>query len=198
MNYKKTTFPLMLIALVVFAAGCTNLVSVPPPATNPDSPVPPTVLTQSPIPPLTGTPQAYPMIPYPGPTTSSSGSASVGYPPPAGDNTTPTGMLTPMVPDSSGNLTVTLADRGRIVQLQVGQRFLLDLGDTYVWTISIADQNIVSRVPNIMTIQGSQGLFEAHTAGTTTLQASGDPACRQSKPPCAMPSILFEITITVQ
>jgi hypothetical protein len=100
--------------------------------------------------------------------------------------------------DPSGNLTVTLADNGGTVLMQVGQRFLLDLGDTYNWAFSIDDQSIVSRVINILTIRGSQGLFEAHLAGTTVLHATGDPSCRQSTPPCEMPSIAFQVQITVQ
>jgi hypothetical protein len=138
------------------------------------------------------------MIPYTGTSVLSGGQAiSSGFTS-NGDTVTPPANSTPLTPDSSGNLDVTTSDNGRTVLLQVGQRFLLDLGDTYSWNFTINDQTIVSRVPNIMTIRGSQGLFEAHTTGTTTLQATGDPACRQSQPACMMPSVVFSITITVQ
>ncbi len=105
---------------------------------------------------------------------------------------------TPLTLDAAGNLSVTLADNGGSVFMQVGQRFLLDLGETYTWTFSIDDPSILSRVPNILTIQGSQGLFEAYAAGTTRLHAAGDPACRQSTPACEMPSMAYQIQITVQ
>jgi uncharacterized lipoprotein YajG len=34
---------------------------------------------------------------------------------------------------------VTLADNGKTITLQTGQSFLLQLGETDVWTISVAD-----------------------------------------------------------
>ena len=40
--------------------------------------------------------------------------------------------------------------------------------------------------------------YEANKTGSTTLTASGDPVCRQSQPPCALPSRLFQITVEVQ
>lgn len=94
--------------------------------------------------------------------------------------------------------TVTLEDDGGTVRLQAGERFLLKLGEDYDWTVTVADQTIVSRVMNVMVVRGAQGLYEAQKPGTTTLTASGDPVCRQSQPPCAMPSRLFEITVVAK
>jgi hypothetical protein len=82
--------------------------------------------------------------------------------------------------------------------LHAGERFLLKLGEGYNWTVTIADQSIISRVVNITVVRGAQGVYEAHQAGSTTLTATGDPVCRQSKPPCAMPSRLFQINVVVQ
>jgi photosystem II stability/assembly factor-like uncharacterized protein len=93
---------------------------------------------------------------------------------------------------------VTLADDGQTLTLQVGQRFLLNLGSAYDWTVTIEDQSIVSRVVNVLTIRGSQGLYEAHQAGRTTLTAAGDPVCRQATPPCGSPSRLFRIQVIVE
>jgi hypothetical protein len=93
---------------------------------------------------------------------------------------------------------VTLDDNGKTISLQVGQQFLLDLGEEYTWTVTVADPAIVSRVVNVTVIRGAQGLYEAHQAGSTTLTAVGDPVCRQAQPPCAAPSIQFQIDITVQ
>lgn len=107
---------------------------------------------------------------------------------------TPAGPMavTPGVP-----LSVTLADRGRTVNLKVGESFLLNLGEGFTWSPVVADLNIVSRVPNIMVIRGAQGVYKANAPGTTTLNATGDPACRQSKPACMTPSLLFTINLVV-
>jgi hypothetical protein len=101
------------------------------------------------------------------------------------------------VPDQGTN--ITLKDQGQTIQLKVGQRFLLYLGtDTYDWSVDIENQSVVSRVMGVMVIRGAQGLFEARSPGTTTLTATGDPLCRQSQPACAMPSILFHVTLVVE
>jgi hypothetical protein len=94
--------------------------------------------------------------------------------------------------------TVTLADDRSTITMRVGDRFLLDLGLGFDWSITVADPSIVSRVLNIAVPVGAQGVYEAHAAGTTKLSAVGDPPCRQAVPPCAAPSRLFEATIVVQ
>jgi hypothetical protein len=94
---------------------------------------------------------------------------------------------------------VTLEDEGKTISMKVGDRFLLNLGTAiYEWTLSIDDQTVLSRVKNVMTIQGSQGLFEALKVGTTRLQADGDPLCARANPACKMPSRLFTITVLVE
>ncbi|MDD5369538.1 MAG: hypothetical protein PHQ40_10650 [Anaerolineaceae bacterium] len=105
-------------------------------------------------------------------------------------------------PDQStpvgGGLVVTLQDDGATISLHAGQRFLLNLGETYNWSPSIADEAIVSRVVGITVIRGAQGVYEAHMAGKTTLSATGDPLCRSQKPACMLPSIIFRVNIVVQ
>ena len=93
---------------------------------------------------------------------------------------------------------ITLAENGQTVTYQVGQSFLLFLGEDYTWSLSISDQNVISRVKNIATIRGSQGVFDALKAGTSVLSAVGDPTCRDQQPACAQPSINFQVTIVVQ
>jgi hypothetical protein len=97
-----------------------------------------------------------------------------------------------------GELAVTLTDDGSTVALEPGQRFLLDLGEGYDWAVTVADQAVLSRVVNVLTIRGSQGLYEAHQVGKTLLTAAGEPVCRQAQPPCAIPSRLFRLTVVVQ
>jgi hypothetical protein len=93
--------------------------------------------------------------------------------------------------------TVTLDDNGGTIRLRPGQRFLLMLGEGYNWTVTVADPNIASRVIGVLVVRGAQGLYEAHTAGETALNATGDPVCRSARPPCAMPTRLFGVTIAV-
>jgi hypothetical protein len=96
------------------------------------------------------------------------------------------------------DLVVGLQDNGKTIHIGVGQRFLLDLGDQYNWQVNVADQSVVSRVVNITVIRGAQGVYEAHKVGQTTLEATGDPACRSAQPPCMIPSIMFQVTVVVQ
>jgi hypothetical protein len=97
-----------------------------------------------------------------------------------------------------GSRSVTLDDDDKTITMRVGERFLLNLGEGFDWQVLPDDPSILSRVVNVLTIRGSQGLYEAHKAGRTDLKATGDPTCRQSQPPCAAPSRLFHITIVVQ
>ncbi len=99
---------------------------------------------------------------------------------------------------SSQARSVTLADNNQTIQLHTGERFLLDLGTGYDWTVNVANPSIVSRVVNVLVIQGAQGIYEAKQPGTTTLTATGDPPCRKATPPCALPSRIFQIHIVVQ
>ena len=99
--------------------------------------------------------------------------------------------------DQTSNQIVTLAQNNQEISLKKGERFLLKLGNNYNWNIDITDQTIVSRVINIMVINGAQGIYEAHNTGTVTLTAQGNPFCLSSIPRCAMPSILFRVNIIV-
>ncbi len=94
---------------------------------------------------------------------------------------------------------ITLADNNKTFIMHPGDRVLLNLGmAVYDWTVAIDDQSILSRVVNVAVIQGAQGLYEAHKPGQAILSAAGDPLCRQKKPACMMPSILYKVTILVQ
>ena len=99
--------------------------------------------------------------------------------------------------DQTSNQIVTLEQNNQEIYLKKGETFLLKLGNNYSWNIDINNQTIVSRVINIMVINGAQGIYEAHNTGTATLTAQGDPFCLSSIPRCAMPSILFRVNITV-
>lgn len=110
----------------------------------------------------------------------------------------PTATATATQGSAPAGPSVTLADDRSTVTLTVGERFLLNLGAEFDWTVLIADPAILVRVPNISVILGAQGLYEARAKGRTTLSAVGDPPCRKSTPPCAAPSRSFEVEVVVR
>jgi hypothetical protein len=92
---------------------------------------------------------------------------------------------------------VTLADNGKTIHMKVGQSFLLKLGETYDWSITVSDQNVISRVKNIAVIRGAQGVYDAIAKGNAILSAVGDPQCRTATPACSSPSVMFSVTLIV-
>lgn len=110
----------------------------------------------------------------------------------------PTATATPASPATqpgAGALVVTLADNGTTLHLSVGQQLLVDLGSTVDWSVAIADQGIVGRVPGVLVIRGAQGIYAALAPGTTVLSAIGIPVC--SSGACPQFRIAFSITIVV-
>jgi hypothetical protein len=94
---------------------------------------------------------------------------------------------------------ITLEDNGKTFFLHPGESFLLNLGiDVFDWTVDIDNQNVLSRVKNVMVIRGAQGIYEANSPGQAVLTAIGNPFCRKSVPPCMAPSIQFKITVIVK
>jgi hypothetical protein len=101
--------------------------------------------------------------------------------------------------DATTTSGVTLKDNGKTFYLHPGESFLLNLGiDTFDWTIDIDNQNVLSRIPNVMVIRGAQGIYRANSPGQAVLTAVGSPFCRNSVPACMAPSLLFRITVIVQ
>lgn len=98
----------------------------------------------------------------------------------------------------AAGLSVTLADDGRTITVQNGQRLLLNLGNEFDWTVDVEDESIVSRVPGVTVVAGAQGIYAANRVGKTALSATGDPLCRKQQPACAQPSRAFKLTIAVQ
>lgn len=104
----------------------------------------------------------------------------------------------PTSPHVTVALTVTLGDDGKVIPLKLGDRFLLSLDGYYDWTVTVDDPAIVSRLPDLPSPTGSQGILRAAAVGQTTLSAVGDPPCRQVKPACGAPSRLFRVTLAVR
>ncbi len=111
---------------------------------------------------------------------------------------TPASESKPTILGPSGKTEVTLEDSGKVFSLSVGESFLLKLGEGYDWQVESSDQTILDRVKNIAVVRGAQGVYQGVKPGKVILTASGDPVCRSSQPPCAMPSILFSMTIFVK
>jgi hypothetical protein len=88
---------------------------------------------------------------------------------------------------------VTSADNFATIHLVKQQRFLLQLGNSLVWTVSFDPSGVITRVPNLPVVGGSQGVYEAASAGTTTLHASGRPICKPGQM-CAM--FILEVNIS--
>jgi hypothetical protein len=93
------------------------------------------------------------------------------------------------------SLIVTQADNGTTLHLAVGQQFLLDLGSSEDWTVTVANQDVVSRVLGVLVVKGAQGLYVARAGGTTVLSAIGSPHCTSGV--CPLFRIAFKVTITV-
>jgi hypothetical protein len=188
---KKFTSILMSVAagLLVLSA-CAQPVS--PAASSATPETRPAVNTPAPVIKITAEPPATPTAVAP---------AGAGQGVPAivvePDNTPQPVAITPAIPSADEPKTVTLDDQGKTVHLAVGERFLLKLGETYVWELNLSDPNVVSRVKNIAVVRGAQGVYIADHAGTVTLTATGDPLCRQSKPACGQPSLMFSVTLVV-
>lgn len=174
------------LAALLFLAACAPNPAVPQPASGGGSANPvASVATSQPIEVITADSTAGVAYAYPATTIDLSA-------------ITPTPVPT-LAPPANGNPTVvTLQNNGQTLTLHAGDRFLLQLGETYNWQVIVADQSVVGRVKNVMVIRGAQGLFEALHSGQTEFSAQGDAACRQAKPACMLPSILFRLTVVVE
>jgi hypothetical protein len=111
---------------------------------------------------------------------------------------TPTATATSSLPGDKNMKIITLDQKSQTISLNVGESFLLNLGENiYQWDVTSNDPDVISRVVNVMVIKGAQGIYEAHKIGKTTITASGNPLCREAKPPCGMPSIIIAFNIEV-
>jgi len=63
-----------------------------------------------------------------------------------------------VVSEPSSTLVVTLEDKGRTIDMKVGESFLLNLGsDFYDWTaVEVDNQSVLSREENVAVINGAQ------------------------------------------
>ncbi len=184
MNRNTTILTILAaVALSVAATACDPQSLAAAPSTPPAATLPASA-TPGPTQPPTSAPSVAP---------SGSGAATPTQAQPTPEPT----LNAPGVPAGDAKI-VTLDDEGKTIQMAVGESFLLKLGEQYEWAVTVSDQSVVSRVKNIAVVRGAQGVYDTLQAGTATLTATGDPACRQSQPPCMMASRLFTVTIVVK
>ncbi len=94
---------------------------------------------------------------------------------------------------------VSMQDSGRTLTMKVGVDFLLKLDtDFYDWTVEVDNPSLLSRKLNVTVVKGALGIYQALEAGTTTLNASGNPKCLNTRPACLAPSVTFTLTVVVQ
>lgn len=111
---------------------------------------------------------------------------------------TATAPLRPLNTAGNTPIEVTLADQGRTILMQVGERFMLNLEGGDAWVVEIADPAVLARATVAPVPQGAQGLFEALAVGKTALTATNEPACRKAKPPCMLPTRAFQVEVVVR
>lgn len=97
-----------------------------------------------------------------------------------------------------GGLRVTLDHVGQEISLKKRQGFMLDLGQDYIWEVTISPEAVVSQNLNYTPRPGEQGIFIARDSGRAELRATGNPLCRHAEPPCTRPDVLYRLTILVE
>jgi len=196
----------MKLSLIVLILLCVTACAAPPPTISPQLtqiPRPIVVTSELPVTSVTVMPVCTCPTGIATPTQTQGGGVSI---PPVICNCPAILVSPPVEATDNGSSSqyistngITLADNGKTFILHSGDSFLLNLGmDTFDWTVDIDNQNVISRVKGVMVIRGAQGIYEANGPGQAQLTAVGEPLCRNSVPECAMPSILFRVTLIVQ
>jgi hypothetical protein len=103
----------------------------------------------------------------------------------------------PLTPDASGTLVYTFDDRERQAVLGVGDTLVLSLKSTHEWTIAGGDP-VLSQAGVSSDADGQKFTYKAIKQGQVRLQATGDPPCRKSNPPCGAPSYFLEVEVIVK
>ncbi|MBU6422831.1 MAG: hypothetical protein KGJ98_14295 [Chloroflexota bacterium] len=93
---------------------------------------------------------------------------------------------------------VTTADDKRTVTAHVGDRVQIALGEQYAWTLEAPDGVVLARhLPeNYMLVRGTQAIWDAKSAGTSTIHATGTVPCPSGKA-CIQIAVPFTATVDV-
>ncbi len=176
-NIASAAFAFALLLVTAACSGQISAASIPPIATNTTIPTAPPVIAAPTIVP----PSVIPATLTPAPTATSG-------------NSLPSAAPTATVAGTSPR-TVTLADDGQTLNLELGDRFVLDLGGGFNWKVTIDNPAIVAQASGA--VHPGAPVYQANQPGTTTLHATGDPPCLNSTPRCLAPSRLFQVRIVV-
>lgn len=84
----------------------------------------------------------------------------------------------------------TLADNGKTFVMNIGDKIRINYDYAYGWSTT-SDFN-----PAVL--MGAGDGYFAIASGSSTLSMTGSPECLNLTPPCAMPSILYTITVIVR
>lgn len=92
---------------------------------------------------------------------------------------------------------VTRANDNGVVQARVGDKIQIALGTDYQWRLDPPDGVVlVHDIPINLLVRGTQAIWTAAAAGTSTITATGTVICPSGKP-CIMLALLFRTTVVV-
>lgn len=100
--------------------------------------------------------------------------------------------------DQLNDEMITLDDQYKIIDVNKGEKFLVQLDSNYSWRIDIDNKTVVDSDYSDIRYSGSQAVYLAHNSGNATITGVGDPHCQYLEPPCMSPSILFQIDVKVE
>jgi hypothetical protein len=151
-----------------------------------------------------GTPEATPSASTGAGEASSEGPASMG-PVEVGTVEAQLGAIGPANPDDLGVTptplvgprTIAIQDNQQTLELAVGDRFEVQLGNPIIWTVAVGDEQVIARTSNAVDAN-SQGIYQALAPGETMLTAQGEAPCRRSQPACMLPDMLFQLKVVVR
>jgi hypothetical protein len=101
-------------------------------------------------------------------------------------------------PTAPSGVVVTMANDRGTVTAHVGDTIQIALGDKFTWQVDPPDGVVLARptVQNYMLVRGTQAIWLAKSAGTSTIHATGGAVCSGNQP-CPMYAVLFSATVTV-
>jgi hypothetical protein len=96
-----------------------------------------------------------------------------------------------------GSVMVTKADSQHAVTAHVGDHIQIALGDDINWQLEPPDGTVLAQpIQNYMLVRGTQAIWLARSAGTSTIKASGGMNC-PSGSMCPMLLAVFSATVVV-
>jgi hypothetical protein len=101
-------------------------------------------------------------------------------------------------PTAPQGIVVTTANDRGTVTAHVGDTIQIALGDKFTWQVDPPDGVVLARpaVQNYMLVRGTQAIWLAKSAGTSTIHATGGAVCSGNQP-CPMYAVLFSATVNV-